>query len=144
MRTAIVLDSLFENVNVVQQSLHGLTARQRAIGENVANADTPGYKRLEVTYERQLRASLKGKQEAKDDLVLKTNSSRHFQLGPLSSNDATLMHRVDDETYRTDQNNVDIEVEMTKLAETNIRYNTMATLARDKFEGIKGILREIR
>lgn len=139
-----MLDSLFENVNVVQQSLHGLTARQRAIGENVANADTPGYKRMEVTYERQLRAALKGKHEAKNDLALKTESSRHFQLGPLASADATQLHRVNDQSYRTDENNVDIEMEMTKLAETNIRYNTMATLARDKFEGIKGILREIR
>jgi flagellar basal-body rod protein FlgB len=139
-----VLDSLFENVNVLQQSLHGLTARQRAIGENVANADTPGYKRMEVTYERQLRAALKGKQEAENDLELKTGSSRHFQLGPLGNADPTQLHRIDDQTYRNDGNNVDIELEMTKLAETNIRFNTMATLAKDKFEGIKGILREIR
>lgn len=139
-----MLDSLFENVNVIQHSLHGLSARQRAIGENVANADTPGYKRLEVTYERQLKAALKGKQASKDDLELKTDSNRHFQLGPLADTNMAAIHRVNDETYRNDQNNVDIEVEMTKLAETNIRYNTMATLARDKFEGIKGILREIR
>ena len=139
-----MLDSLFENVNVIQQSLHGLSARQRAIGENVANADTPGYKRLEVTYERQLKARLKSKDAAKDDLELKTGNQRHFQLGPMADGDLAALHRVNDEVYRNDQNNVDIEVEMTKLAETNIRYNTMATLARDKFEGIKGILREIR
>lgn len=139
-----MLDSLFENVNVIQHSLHGLTARQRAIGENVANADTPGYKRLEVTYERQLKAALDGKKAAKDELPLKTESSRHFQLGPLGDTSMASLHRVDDQVYRNDKNNVDIEVEMTKLAETNIRYNTMATLARDKFEGIKGILRDIR
>lgn len=139
-----MLDSLFENVNVIQSSLHGLTARQRAIGENVANADTPGYKRLEVTYERQLKAALKGKKEASDDLALKTDNQRHFQLGPLADTNSAVLHRVDDQVYRNDKNNVDVEVEMTKLAETNIRYNTMATLARDRFEGIKGILREIR
>ena len=39
-----------------------------------------------------------------------------------------------DETYRNDGNNVNIDLEMANLAETNIRYNTMASLAKGKFE----------
>lgn len=140
-----MLDSLFESTDVIQKSMQGLTARQRAIGENVANADTPGYKRIQVGFEGQLRDVIKGKR--KDDVPLKTNSDRHFALGPnaIGLDDVKPeMTQIVDETYRNDKNNVDIETEMANLAETNMRYNTMATLARNKFEGIKNILREIR
>jgi flagellar basal-body rod protein FlgB len=143
-----LLDNLFGNIPVVEKSLHGLTARQRAISENVANADTPGYKRLEVSFEGSLAKAIKGaKPQAEDgELDLKTSSGRHFSLGPNASADQVqaAMAQVTDETFRNDRNDVDVESEMAKLAETNVRYNTMATLARNKFDGLKSVLREIR
>ena len=144
-RYASVLESLFGNVDVVAKSMNGLGARQRVIGENIANVDTPKYKRMEVAYEQQLRAALKA--EPTDELPMQTTSGRHFSLGPnadgLGGVHATL-HQVTDETYRIDGNNVDVDAEMAKLAETNLRYNTMATLARNKFDGLKSMLRDIR
>lgn len=146
-KESIVLDSLFSNIDVIQGSLHGLTTRHRAIGQNVANADTPGYKRLEVAYEARLRQQIKGQKHAADELPLAANHGRHFTLGPQAgagSGEIVTIQQVKDESYRNDKNNVDVELEMAKLAETNIRYNSMATLARNKFDGIKSILREIR
>lgn len=144
-RKAIVLDSLFSNIDVIQTSLHGLTSRQRAIGQNVANADTPGYKRVEVAYEARLRQAIKKQKEAGGELDMQASDARHFTLGPgAKAGEAVTIRQVRDESYRNDQNNVDIELEMATLAETNIRYNTMATLARNKFDGIKTILREVR
>lgn len=139
-----MLDSLFGNLDTLQGSLHGLTARNRAIGENIANSDTPGYKRVEVAFEGNLRKALKAKQSLSDDLPLKTGSDRHFNLGPAGNGSLTTMHKVNTESYRNDGNNVNIDLEMANLAETNIRYNTMATLTKGKFEGLKSILREIR
>lgn len=141
-----MLDNLFGNIGVIEKSLNGLGARQRVIGENIANVDTPKYKRMEVAYEQQLRAAMK--QEAlTDDLPMATTAGRHFSLGPQASAvedvHATL-NQVTDETFRVDGNNVDVDTEMAKLAETNLRYNTMATLARNKFDGLKSILRDIR
>lgn len=142
-----MLDSLFEGTDVIQKSLQGLTARQQAIGQNVANADTPGYKRIQIGFEKQLRAAIKGKKTDPDELPMRTASDRHFNLGPLADGlDAVKpeLTQVTDETYRNDQGNVDIESEMALLAETNVRYNTMATLAKNKFDGIKNVIREIR
>lgn len=141
-----MLDALYGNVPILEQALAGLTARQRAIGENVANADTPKYKRLEVAYEARLRAAMKAAGQ-RDELPLSGSHPLHFSLGPHASNVAELapmVRTVADETQRPDGNNVDIDAEMAKLAETNIRYNTMATLARNKFEGLKSILKEVR
>jgi flagellar basal-body rod protein FlgB len=77
-----MLDSLFEGTDVIQKSMQGLTARQQAIGQNVANADTPGYKRIQIGFEKQLRAAIKGKKADQDDLPMRTASDRHFNLGP--------------------------------------------------------------
>lgn len=141
-----MLESLFGNVNVIGKAMNGLGARQRVIGENIANVDTPKYKRMEVAYEQQLRAALKA-EATTDDLPMQATSTRHFSVGPLADGldgvQATLA-QVTDETIRTDGNNVDIDAEMAKLAETNLRYNTMATLARNKFDGLKSLLRDIR
>lgn len=143
-----MLDSLFGNLPVIQKSLQGLTARERAIGENVANVDTPRYKRMEVSYEAQLRAALeKNSTQTGDDVPLKITSDRHYSLlGPNSSlADVTpTIRTVPDESFRNDGNNVDVELEMSNLAETTIRYNAMAALAAKKFEGIKTTLREVR
>jgi flagellar basal-body rod protein FlgB len=141
-----MLDNLFGNINVIEKAMNGLGARQRVIGENVANVDTPKYKRMEVAYEQQLRAALKKKTET-DELPMQTASGRHFSVGPLAAGlddvQAT-MTQVTDESFRVDGNNVDVDAEMAKLAETNLRYNTMATLARNKFDGLKSLLRDIR
>lgn len=138
-----MLDALFSNLPVLQKSLHGLTARQRAIGENVANADTPNFKRLEVAFEQELRKTVEGQAGESAELPLRTASARHFSLGPGGDGEVSIQ-RIDDEVYRNDGNNVDAELEMAKLAETSVRYSTVAKLARDKFEGLKSLLREVR
>lgn len=142
-----MLDSLFGNLPVVQKGLQGLTARQRVIAENVANADTPRYKRMELAYEERLRTAVHADEAAQGDLPMATTNTRHFELGPHGTSIDALrpeVHQVRDETYRNDGNNVDIEIEMAKLADTNVRFNTLATLSRQKFDGLKGLLREIR
>lgn len=139
-----MLDSLFDNLPIIQGSLNGLSARQKAIGENIANADTPGYKRLEVSFEGNLRKMMGQKAAESDDLDLKTDSKRHFSLGPNADKPLAELRKVTDESYRNDKNNVNIDLEMANLADTNIRYNTMAKLAKDEFDGIKSTLRDIR
>lgn len=141
-----MLEGLFGNVNVMEKALNGLSSRQRAIGENIANVDTPRYKRMEVEYEKQLRKALKAEAQT-DDLPLATNSARHMSLGPNApgvDDVHAVLTQVADESFRVDGNNVDVDAEMAKLAETNIRFNAMATMARNKFDGIKTILREVR
>lgn len=137
-----MLDGLFEQVGVYQAALNGLSTRQRAIAENVANSDTPGYQRKEVGFERALRSAIR--QEGSDDLPLVTTQTRHFGLGPLGSGVEPTVTTVRDEVYRNDGNNVDVEAQMAELAETKLRYDTMATLTRSKFEGLKGMLRDLR
>jgi flagellar basal-body rod protein FlgB len=138
-----LLESLFGNTEILQKSLNGLTTRQRALAENVANADTPGYKRVEVSYEKQLSDAIDGQSDG-DELPLKTDDARQFTLGPLSLGALKPEVRtIEGETYRNDGNNVDIEEQMSNMAETNIRYNTMASLTQRNFDRVKNLLKDI-
>ena len=41
--------------NVLEKDMEGLAQRFKAVSRNVANADTPGYARRNVSFEDQLR-----------------------------------------------------------------------------------------
>ena len=51
--------------NITQLAMDGLMERQRAIGANVANVETPGYQRKEVAFESQLSEIIE-KEDLKD------------------------------------------------------------------------------
>lgn len=42
---------------LIAKSLDGLTARMQATAQNIANANSPGYRPVRVTFEEQLRAA---------------------------------------------------------------------------------------
>ncbi len=121
--------SLFSNP--VMASLgKGLDAgaqRQRVIANNIANIDTPGYKKSFVTFESLLKKALKN-----DATVMVTTHPRHFggvsslaELKPeVCRNNATSM--------RTDGNNVDIDEEMVNLAANGIKYQVTSRQISDR------------
>ncbi|MNR86798.1 Flagellar basal body rod protein FlgB [compost metagenome] len=134
-----MLDKLFGGtVGVLHASLTGLGHRQRALAENVANADTPHYKRFEVSYEAQLQAAVEGGPQA----PLAMTHPGHLSLGPQSLTQfRPELRRAEDSTLRNDGNNVDIDVEMTRLAQTNVTYNAVAELMKRKMTGLKEVIR---
>ena len=54
--------------NISHLAMNGLLERQRAIGANIANVETPGYQRKEVVFENQLSEIIE-----KEDLKVAIN-----------------------------------------------------------------------
>lgn len=134
-----MLDKLFGGTtSVLQAGLTGLGQRQRALAENVANADTPHFKRFEVSYEAQLQAAV----EASPTAPLALTHPGHLSLGPQGiSQFQPELRRATDSTLRNDGNNVDIDVEMTRLAQTSLTYSAVADLMKRKMTGLKDVIR---
>ena len=134
-----MLDKLFGGtIGVLQASLTGLGQRQRVHAENIANADTPHYKRFEVAYEAQLQAAVEGGKQA----PLAMTHPGHLGLGPQAlSQFRPELIRAEDSTLRNDGNNVDIDVEMTRLAQTGLTYSAVADLMKRKMTGLKDVIR---
>ncbi len=98
----------------IRAALAGLSARQRAIANNVANVDTPNFKASEVGFEETLREALRGRG--------RRTSDNQAELIAAS----TRTRPVEGTLVRTDGNNVDIDREMVQLAETTLAYNALA------------------
>lgn len=109
-------------------ALNGLMARQKAIANNLANVDTPGFKASEVRFEERLREAL-AREGERQPIMLVTDHPRHIST---TARSVDLVKpeviRLANTTNRIDGNNVDIDREMVKLAETTLSYNALVQL----------------
>lgn len=97
---------------VIQAALRGLAARQRLIGQNIANVNTPGYLASTVSFEDQLRSVANGGDPASMQLVESTSNA------PTGVNG----------------NNVQLDDEMVELTETQLRYELMIQAMNSKVQ----------
>ena len=138
-----MLDKLFGNgTTVMAKALDGLAMRQRAIAENISNVYTPNYKRLEVSFEGELHDAAE-RTSPEGELPMATTDPRHFRMGGPQSLEEfqAQMTRADDTTMRNDGNNVDVDSEMTKLAQTSLSYTTIADMVKRRFAGMNSVIR---
>ncbi len=119
-------------IGILSQWLTGISRRQDAISNNIANIDTPGYQRQEVPFETQLQREIgtTGSQRATTDPRHITAGSR--LRGALGIDPDQLLT-----SSRLDGNNVDIDQEMISLSDTQMRYQAASTALTRKI----GILR---
>jgi len=99
--------------------------RNRVIASNIANADTPGYRRAYVRFEESLKQML-------------------AEGGPRDVGDARrLTPSVEEDTTpsaRLDGNNVNLDAEMADLARNSIEYNALVELYRLKGQMISTVI----
>ena len=110
-------------VAVMEGALQAASVRQRVISNNVANVNTPGFKKSDVVFEDLLAKELNPGQSGKLEMV-RTND-RHLPAGADAPASAKI-ERQDTTTMRVDSNNVDIDVEMANLSKNHIYYNSLA------------------
>jgi len=120
--------------NVIEKDLEGLSARFSATSRNIANANTPGYAKRNVSFEEQLSDVI----ESGRKLEMTRTDKGHIPTSPYSVSEVVPSEiRVTDEKYRLDGNNVDPEREMSILTETRMQYNAMNRFAARKLSGLR-------
>lgn len=113
---------------VIGKTLDATAARQKSIANNIANVETPGYKRSYVSFEEELRS------------VLSRRSRREIQkalseLVPVRRNDVF-------STARPDGNNVNIDAEIADLAKTGLKHRAAAVLLEGKIAMLRAAITE--
>jgi len=119
--------SMSQTLLVLHKGLDSLAIRNEAIATNLANIDTPGFKRLDVNFQDKLRVAIDQNQNLSP--MTRTNP-RHF---PIASTDTLSQFQPDvrtvtETTGRNDGNNVDLDMESAKLAENTAEYNSLADI----------------
>jgi flagellar basal-body rod protein FlgB len=117
-------------MRTLRTALNGLSMRQRATADNVANFNTPGYKAARVSFEESLQRQLQN--NVADRAAGVADGPGDAAQVSVSRDGAVSM--------RADGNNVDLENEMARLAETVINYNTVSELVSIKLSILKSVI----
>jgi flagellar basal-body rod protein FlgB len=95
----------------LEQYMTLLSARQKLVASNIANADTPGYKTKDIDFQTEFQRAIAGQR-------------------PDVSEVAGL-------TLKNDGNNVDLDREARLLAENDLRFNIATNLLRSQVKIVR-------
>jgi flagellar basal-body rod protein FlgB len=95
----------------LELGLQGSSMRQRALAQNMANINTPGYRRVDVDFHAQLSS------------IMARNPS-----GQLAPANFSASHPAGDSAVRVDGNTVDVDQESSMIAENALEYQGYTAL----------------
>lgn len=128
------IDGLFsEFLPGLQKKLQLTYRRNEAIVSNISNAETPGYRAVEYHFANELEKAFNHQQNS-----LKMTNPKHMDLSTNSQ-----AHLIADFSGATkpDGNNVDIDIQMGRLAYNSGKYSVAAQLVRHKMRNLKETIR---
>ena len=103
---------LYDNTQLaLERAISGAAMRQEALANNLANAETPGFKRSDVDF----RSSLTQAMKTGDAHAIESTSFAPQQ---------------EMQTLRADGNGVDVDVEAANMAKNGLEYEAMISIAK--------------
>ena len=119
----------FNYVNVLQKAAGASWTRNDILANNIANVDTPNFKRKDVQFETYLMSLSGG-----DSLDANIAEMDLDELQPTTYVDQANL------SYRLDGNNVDINTESAELAKNQLKYYTLLDSMSQEFSRLKSAM----
>ena len=130
-----MLDEIMKapTIDFMQRGLQAANLRQEVISNNIANVNTPGYKRQDVAFEDSLQEAISNSRYRSTD----------EKVANLSKADLRIRSYTDSAgfSYRLDGNNVDIDTENAALARNQLKYNALVDSINQEFSMIKAVMK---
>lgn len=124
--------------DLLKMGLDGASLRHKMLANNIANLDTPGYKRQDVDFMTSLRSAAKGQSSAQ--ISLKVSDKNHIKESGQTGSRPFKVIAANRFSYRNDKNSVDIDTEMAELAKNDIYYNTLTQRINGRFRVLKDVI----
>jgi len=135
-----MINRIFSKTHILEKALDATWKRNEAISHNIANVDTPGYKTKKVVFEEELAKAL-----SRSEFHGKKTRDKHISIGSVSVDDISPeIVEIDSTKLRVDENNVDIDAEMTALATNTIRHHALVQKLNGEIQRLKTIINEGR
>ena len=129
----MIQTNAFDYINVLNRAADAAWQRNEAVSNNIANVDTPGYKRQDVAFESVLQQALgNNRYQSMDDKVANVN---------LSGLRGRAYVDYANYSYRLDGNNVDIENENVMLAENQLKYQGLISSINQEFTNLQTVMK---
>lgn len=131
--SSLVDTNAFDYINVLDKAADASWLRNDAISNNIANADTPGYKRQDVNFETQLAKALRSSRYTSMDA--KVANVKMNRLNPITYTDYAGY------SYRIDGNNVDPDTEQVYLAKNQVVYQGLELSINQEFQNLQTVMK---
>lgn len=135
------IEGIFSStIDVLEKSIDLRAKNQNLIASNVANAETPNFVPKSLDFEQELQGALKTRQNGQHSSAL--TNERHIPIrgaGGRSSIKSVTGTVVETpaKTPGKDGNAVELENEMSKLAENQVMFNASVQMLNKKFEVLR-------
>ena len=114
---------LFDLTDIaLERGMQGASLRQQLLSNNVANVNTPGFKRTDVDFSSQLATAMQSGS---------TSDVESMTFQPQTDSATSL---------RADGNNVDMDQEMANLSENAVEYQTMVAVAHARLQMLANVI----
>ena len=123
----------FSYINILDKAADASWVRESLIANNIANNDTPGYKRQDIDFQSVLKNELSNYKYM--NLDQKINNVNLSRLNPQVYTDHGNF------SYRLDGNNVDIDTEQVELASEQIKYQALTTSINSEFQRLQTVIK---
>lgn len=129
----MISSNAFDYINVLGKAADASWIRKDLIANNIANYDTPGYKRQDVDFEDALKQAIQSADGTNMDTKVANLRKGSLDVSPYTD--------YGDYSYRLDQNNVDVDTEQVQLAENQIRYQALMDSINSEFSNLKSAMK---
>lgn len=129
----MIQSNAYDYVNILDKAADASWTRENLIANNLANVDTPGYKRQDLEFEELLKNELGRTQYISLDKKVRNANLNHLEPEVFTDYAGY--------SYRLDENNVDIDVEQVELASEQIKYQALTTSISSEFERMRTVIR---
>lgn len=125
----------FGYVNLLKSAADASWTREEVLTNNIANVDTPNYKRQDVEFSSYLANALQRSGKNSSSLTQRVNNVDYKDISIRTYTDNSTL------SYRTDGNNIDLSTENVELASEQINYNALIDSMNNEFSRFKSVLK---
>lgn len=129
-------------ITLLERNIHLRAQNHSQIAANIANSETPGYVPSRLRFEEQLKGALEQGPKAASAIT----NSRHIPLkgqGQALESVQGVLQESPTGTPGRDGNGVELEQEMSQMAENQILYTASIQIIGKKFDSLRSVIRGV-
>jgi len=134
-------DSFSKSIDMLNKTMDVSLLRRNVMANNIANSDTPNFKRTDVNFEAELKRALDS--ENTSPFPAKLTREKHISFDRPKNWREVQPRRVLDylTTAKNNGNNVDAEAEMMGIMSNQLMYQMMTSVVQHGFNRVNLVLR---
>lgn len=139
------MNSFVNNVELLHKALDVSTLRYQVASNNLANSETPNYKKQYVNFESELARAFKSRDNDSEAFHMTVTDERHIPSAQPKDWREVEPRRVTDylTTAKANGNNVDAEEEAMNVVQIQMQYELLTRMMNFEFSQVKTAMQKL-